>query len=81
MEWPYHDLRQCLCAFSCAVSGTGYTGEMKKGIFSALNLSYLFSKTLPMHCSANVGEKEILLSSLVYLELEKNFISAVQIVN
>lgn len=39
------------------VGGTGYTGEMKKGIFSALNFMLpVFKNTLPMHCSANVGE-------------------------
>jgi phosphoenolpyruvate carboxykinase (ATP) len=39
------------------IGGTGYTGEMKKGIFSALNFILpVFKKTLPMHCSANVGE-------------------------
>ncbi len=39
------------------VGGTGYTGEIKKGIFSALNfLLPVFQNTLPMHCSANVGE-------------------------
>jgi len=38
------------------VGGTGYTGEMKKGIFSALNFILPHQKnTLPMHCSANVG--------------------------
>ena len=40
------------------IGGTGYTGEIKKGIFSALNFILPVSKnTLPMHCSANVGEK------------------------
>lgn len=40
------------------IGGTGYTGEMKKGIFSALNFILpVFKNTLPMHCSANVGEK------------------------
>ena len=40
------------------VGGTGYTGEMKKGIFSALNFILpVFKNTLPMHCSANVGEE------------------------
>lgn len=39
------------------IGGTGYTGEMKKGIFSALNFILPVDKnTLPMHCSANVGD-------------------------
>ncbi|MGB3776350.1 MAG: phosphoenolpyruvate carboxykinase (ATP) [Leeuwenhoekiella sp.] len=38
------------------IGGTGYTGEIKKGIFSALNYILPTQKnTLPMHCSANVG--------------------------
>ncbi len=40
------------------IGGTGYTGEIKKGIFSALNFILPVDKnTLPMHCSANVGEE------------------------
>lgn len=40
------------------VGGTGYTGEIKKGIFSALNFILpVYKDTLPMHCSANVGEE------------------------
>lgn len=38
------------------IGGTGYTGEMKKGIFTILN--YLLPqerKVLSMHCSANTG--------------------------
>jgi phosphoenolpyruvate carboxykinase (ATP) len=38
------------------IGGTGYAGEMKKGIFGVLN--YLLPhqhNTLAMHCSANVG--------------------------
>lgn len=39
------------------IGGTGYTGEIKKGVFSALNflLPHLHN-TLSMHCSANVGK-------------------------
>lgn len=40
------------------VGGSAYTGEMKKGIFSALNLILPTEKdVLPMHCSANVGKE------------------------
>ncbi|UII31566.1 phosphoenolpyruvate carboxykinase (ATP) [Fulvivirga ulvae] len=40
------------------VGGTGYTGEIKKGIFSALNFVLPHQKnTLSMHCSANMGEQ------------------------
>ncbi|WP_034059252.1 phosphoenolpyruvate carboxykinase (ATP) [Lacinutrix jangbogonensis] len=39
------------------VGGSGYTGEIKKGIFSSLNFILPVEKdVLPMHCSANVGE-------------------------
>lgn len=39
------------------IGGTGYTGEIKKGIFSALNFILpVMKNTLPMHCSANVGK-------------------------
>ncbi|NAS31303.1 phosphoenolpyruvate carboxykinase (ATP) [Flavobacteriaceae bacterium R38] len=39
------------------IGGTGYTGEIKKGIFSALNFELpVFKNTLPMHCSSNVGK-------------------------
>ncbi len=38
------------------IGGTGYTGEIKKGIFSALNfILAVYKETLPMHCSANIG--------------------------
>lgn len=41
------------------IGGTGYTGEMKKGIFSALNFILPVDKnTFPMHCSANVGKND-----------------------
>ncbi len=39
------------------IGGTGYTGEIKKGVFSVLN--YVLPQEqgiLSMHCSANVGE-------------------------
>tara|TARA_Y100000991_G_scaffold160266_1_gene122475 strand:+ start:1142 stop:2743 length:1602 start_codon:yes stop_codon:yes gene_type:complete len=39
------------------IGGTGYTGEIKKGIFSALNFILPHDKdVLPMHCSANTGK-------------------------
>ncbi|MFP5039757.1 phosphoenolpyruvate carboxykinase (ATP) [Parasediminibacterium sp. JCM 36343] len=39
------------------IGGTGYTGEMKKGIFTILNFVLPFEKqVLSMHCSANIGE-------------------------
>ncbi|MCM4166832.1 Phosphoenolpyruvate carboxykinase (ATP) [Arenibacter antarcticus] len=39
------------------IGGTGYTGEIKKGIFSALNFILpVYKNCLPMHCSSNVGE-------------------------
>ena len=39
------------------IGGTGYTGEIKKGIFSALNFILpVYKNVLPMHCSANIGE-------------------------
>ncbi len=40
------------------IGGTGYTGEIKKGIFSVLN--YLLPherNVLSMHCSANIGNE------------------------
>ncbi len=39
------------------IGGTGYTGEIKKGIFSALNFILPHQENvLSMHCSANVGQ-------------------------
>ena len=38
------------------IGGTGYTGEIKKGIFSVLNFILPHEKNvLSMHCSSNVG--------------------------
>ena len=40
------------------IGGTGYTGEIKKGIFSVLNFILPYEKkVLSMHCSANTGVK------------------------
>ena len=40
------------------IGGTWYGGEMKKGIFSMMNYWLPLDKKLPMHCSANVGDKQ-----------------------
>lgn len=38
------------------IGGTGYTGEIKKGIFSVLNFLLPTERNVfPMHCSSNVG--------------------------
>ena len=40
------------------VAGSGYTGEMKKGVFTILNYLLPHDKNvLSMHCSANMGDK------------------------
>ena len=40
------------------IGGTGYTGEIKKGIFSALNFILPYQKNVfAMHCSANTGKE------------------------
>ena len=40
------------------VGGSEYPGEIKKGVFTALNFILpVEMNVLPMHCSANVGEK------------------------
>lgn len=39
------------------IGGTGYTGEIKKGIFSVLNYVLPHERNvLSMHCSANIGD-------------------------
>ena len=37
--------------------GSGYTGEIKKGMFSVMNFEFPeVHGVLPMHCSSNVGK-------------------------
>lgn len=37
------------------IGGTKYSGEIKKSIFTVLNIMLPDKKVLPMHCSANIG--------------------------
>ncbi|MCU0328310.1 MAG: phosphoenolpyruvate carboxykinase (ATP) [Chitinophagales bacterium] len=40
------------------IGGSGYTGEIKKGIFTVLNFELAVNRNvLPMHCSANIGQE------------------------
>jgi phosphoenolpyruvate carboxykinase (ATP) len=38
------------------IGGTGYAGEIKKSVFTALNYRLPLSGILSMHCSANIGK-------------------------
>jgi phosphoenolpyruvate carboxykinase (ATP) len=40
------------------IGGSSYGGEIKKTIFTVLNYLLPLEGVLPMHCSANVGEKD-----------------------
>lgn len=40
------------------IGGTGYAGEIKKSVFTALNFYLPREGILTMHCSANVGPRE-----------------------
>jgi phosphoenolpyruvate carboxykinase (ATP) len=47
----------CFSENTIIIGGTGYTGEIKKGIFSVLNFLLPAKRNvLSMHCSANVGK-------------------------
>ena len=39
------------------ISGTLYSGEIKKSVFSVLNYHFPENGDLPMHCSVNVDKK------------------------
>mgnify|MGYP000846290294 CR=1 FL=1 len=39
------------------IGGTKYCGEIKKSMFTVMNYLLPFKNVLPMHCSANVGQK------------------------
>ena len=39
------------------IGGTAYAGEIKKSVFSIMNRILPKQNVLPMHCSANIGEK------------------------
>jgi len=40
------------------IANTQYGGEIKKSVFTVLNYLLTFHDVLPMHCSANVGDKD-----------------------
>ena len=40
------------------IAGTRYGGEIKKTVFTVLNYLFPLQGIFPMHCAANIGEKE-----------------------
>ncbi len=40
------------------IGGSSYAGEMKKSVFTTLNFYLPPQNVVPMHCSANVGDKD-----------------------
>lgn len=64
-EWTIHhfpsldNTPQVLISFEkkkILISGTLYSGEIKKSVFTVLNLTFLRDHGLPMHCSVNVDK-------------------------
>jgi phosphoenolpyruvate carboxykinase (ATP) len=41
----------------CIIGNTAYAGEIKKSVFTILNYLLPLDGVMPMHCSANVGDK------------------------
>jgi len=63
-DWERHGLHSDTAVVfniekaKAVIFGTWYGGENKKGIFSLMNYWLPMDGQFPMHCSANVGEKE-----------------------
>ncbi len=63
-DWEKHGLNsEVFVVFNieeniAIIGGTWYGGEMKKGIFSMMNYWLPLEGKLPMHCSANLGNKD-----------------------